>query len=108
MVEVLFLLIAVTLPTYGLARWALSRYRLIRYLGEFHPKLWTTLRVSDAAGEVSGYPTDLARWVSSRAYMQCDDPQLSELAVRYARAKFVVIPCILVGLVLLSILSSNG
>lgn len=51
-------------------------------------------------GETTGYSGKLSYWISSKQYQDLGDPELDRLARHYQRAKFIVIPCVLAGILI--------
>ena len=63
--EFLILFLVILFPLSGVVYWVVARHRLVKHVGSNYPSLWWELRVSDAAGEISGFPPELARWVAT-------------------------------------------
>lgn len=104
--EILILLIVFILPILGALYWALARHKLVKYMELNHPGLWVQLRASDATGEISGFPAELTRWVSTKQYIKVGDSELTYLAAKYQRSKFFGVLGLLIGILVLGVLSS--
>ena len=103
----LIIILVILSPACGIAWWAVARHKLLKHLGKNHPKIWLKLQAHIPAGEVVGYPAELAKWVAARGYRDLDDSLLTKYALSYQKSKFVALALTIVGGMLLVVLA-NG
>ncbi|MCE2029708.1 hypothetical protein [Sessilibacter corallicola] len=103
--EILILAVIIVVPIYGTSQWVIARHKIVKHIALNHPSLWNELHLGSAMGEVSGYSTQLSKWISSKGLSKISDPNLYQLACKYQRSKIIVILCVIISILFFGSLS---